>query len=885
MFESKTPQQTLEELDTQAEHGISAEKAAQLLAENGENVLEGQKPKTALQMFLAQLNEPMIYILFAAGAISAFLHEVTDAIIILLVILLNAIIGMVQEGKAQRALEALKKLSSPTAVVRRGGQLAEIPAAGLVVGDIVVLEAGRQVPADLRLLSASSLKIEEAALTGESVPVEKDAEFVAQGELPLGDRINLAYMSTNVSYGRGEGVVVATGMQTEIGRIAQLINQTENELTPLQKRLADLGKLLGRIAILLCVGLFVIALLQRRDVAEMLITAISLAVAAVPEGLPAIVTIVLALGVQRLVKVNTIVRRLPSVETLGAVSVVCSDKTGTLTQNKMTVVQSYFDGKMNERYQMEPHEGQTLLTGLMLCNDASIVGDTPLGDPTEIALLELAAGFGLYRPATEAQQPRIDELPFDSDRKMMTTLHKTEGDNISYTKGATDQVIERCTHLLENGQARPLTPEDKQKVLAAAQEMSAAALRVLALAMREGDEKAREEQLTFVGLVGMIDPPRPEAARAVEIFRQASVKTVMITGDHKDTALAIARQLGIAQELSQCMAGSELEALSEEQLARQIDDLSVFARVSPAHKVRIVQALRARGHIVSMTGDGVNDAPSLKAADIGVAMGITGTDVAKGAADMVLTDDNFATIEKAIEEGRGIYANIKKSVVFLLSSNFGEIITMFLAILVGLAAPLKAIHILWVNLITDSLPGLALGVDVNDTHDIMRQPPRNPNESLFAGGGLSLTLVYGVTIAAITLGAFLYPPIVQLRQAGQAIGLAGITQALANPTVLLQAQTFAFTVLGLSQLFHAVGMRNVERSVFRMNHASNKTMLLAFLVGFVLQIAVTEIDFLTQVFGTMRLSLQQWLGLMALSTLPLWVHEVVAPLRRKRAQV
>ena len=880
MFENKNVLQTEQELQTSAQSGLSAAEAAARLQKNGPNALIEKKGKTKLQMFLAQLNEPMIYILFAAALISLLLGEVSDAIIVLVVVLVNAVVGMVQEGKAQQALEALKKLSSPTAMVRRGGKVFEVPAAELVVGDVVVLEAGRQIPADLRLTATTNLKVDESALTGESVPVEKNADAILDGDAPLGDRINMGYMTTSVSYGRGEGVVASTGMDTEIGKIAKMINDSEDEMTPLQKRLADLGKMLGVVAIALCVALFVIALVQGRNVVEMLITAISLAVAAVPEGLPAVVTIVLALGVQRLVKVNTIVRRLPSVETLGAVSVVCSDKTGTLTQNKMTVVRCYCDGESFGISAMDGGAHRRFMEGFVLCNDASIADGQRLGDPTEIALLDMGKPQGFDRQELERTLPRIDEIAFDSTRKMMTTMHRTEGGNIAFTKGAPDQVLKHCTRIWDRGQVREITEADRGLIMGAMREMSLDALRVLALAYREDAPQVQEENLTFLGLVGMIDPPRPEAKDAVEIFKGASVRTVMITGDHKDTAFAIAKELGIASSESQCMSGDQLDAMTVEDLARVVDDLRVFARVSPEHKVMIVKALRSKGYIVSMTGDGVNDAPSLKAADIGVAMGITGTDVAKSAADMVLTDDNFATIEKAIEEGRGIYANIKKSVLFLLSSNFGEVLTMFTSIIAGLAAPLQAIHILWVNLITDSLPGLALGVDKNDKRLTMRRPPRDPKESLFAEGGMALTLFYGTVIAAITLAGFLFVPVRLLLQQGQGVSLAAIDALLQNKALLAESQTFAFTILGMSQLFHALGMRNTEKSIFRMNLLENKFMIVAFFIGFALQIAVTEIPFLVNVFGTYSLHINEWLILTAVSAVPLLMHEILVPVFR-----
>ena len=875
MYEQKTTVETLAALQVRAEAGLSDAQAKERLAKDGPNELQEKKAKTKLQMFLSQLNDPMIYILFAAAAISIFLREVSDAVIILFVVLLNAFIGMTQEAKAEQALEALKKMSSPTALVRRNGRLLDIPARELVAGDIVILEAGRVIPADLRLISSVNLKIEESALTGESVPVEKNADFVASGKTGIGDRLNMAYSSTSVTYGRGEGVVTATGMKTEIGKIAEMISSTHDEMTPLQKKLAELGKVLGIVAVVVCVAMFGIAVLQKRDIPTMLLTAISLAVAAIPEGLPAVVTIVLALGVQRMAKVNTIVRRLASVETLGAVSVVCSDKTGTLTQNKMTVTKVYSGGKLMDVKDLAYPRDKRFLEGFVLCNDASVANGTPIGDPTEIALLNMGLPFQLSRKELEQSYPRINEQAFDSGRKMMTTVHRApDGKIAAYTKGAMDVLLSRCVAIEENGEKRPLTNADLLNIQTAAADMARLALRVLALAVREDTDTAEEENLTFIGLTGMIDPPRPEAKDAVQVFKDARIRTIMITGDHKDTAYAIAHELGIAESEAQCMAGGELDQLTQEQLNACVEDYRVFARVSPEHKVMIVKALQSHGYIVSMTGDGVNDAPSLKAADIGVAMGITGTDVAKGAADMVLTDDNFATIEKAVEEGRNIYGNIKKSVLFLLSSNFGEVIAMFTSIVAGLAAPLQATHILWVNLITDTLPGLALGVDSKDS-DIMKAPPRAPSEGLFAHGGMALTLFYGFVIAMMTLAAFLYSPIRHLTAQGAAISFDGIKAMLADPNILMHAQTYAFVTLGTSQLVHAIGMRNIDKSIFRMNHLANKTMILAFVVGLVLQIAVTEVPLLTKMFSTVELSFVEWIDLILLSMLPLVFHEIL----------
>ena len=829
----------------------------------GQNILEDGHHKTIMESFFEQLNDPLIFILFIAAAISMLLGEVSDTAIILAVILVNSVVGVIQEGKAQKALESLKQMTSPSALIRQNGVLKEIPARDLLPGDIVCLDAGRQVPADLELISVNSLKIEEAALTGESVPVEKDLS-----------KNNKAYMSTNVTYGRGEGVVTAIGMDTEIGKIARLINESPTETTPLQQRLGELGKFLSIVSLLLCALLFFIAVLQKRDIMEMLITAISLAVAAVPEGLPAIVTMVLALSVSRMVKVNTIVKRLPSVETLGCVSVVCSDKTGTLTQNKMTVTACYTGGRILDAAALSPEKNRQFLEGFALCNDAVINTDNRLGDPTELALLDLAHRFYLERPALERKLPRIQELAFDSDRKMMTTLHRNGSSTVSYTKGSPDEILKRCDTLLLNGRTVPLDSVKRREIAAAMNTLSGRALRLLALGMRIGTDRPTESGLTFVGAVGMMDPIRPEAAKAVRDFRRAGVKTVMITGDHVDPAAAIGRQLGIVEHPGQCMSGQELDRMSDQEFSEKIEDIRAFARVSPAQKVRIVEGFQKRGEIVAMTGDGVNDAPSLKKADIGIAMGKMGTDVARQASDMVLTDDNFATIRRAIEEGRGVYENIRKSVIFLLSSNRGEIVTMFLAVICGLASPLKSSHILWINLITDSLPALALGVDKNDGDSLMGQPPRKAQESLFARGGFACTCFYGVLIAAVSLTAFLMLPCALLRVNGWSVTPVNLSIILDNAAVLSKAQTYAFTVLGMSQLFHAVGMRDVQKSVFCMNHLENKLMIAAAALGFLLQFAVTEVPFLVQAFGTSPLSWREWLRLGILSAAPLAAHEV-----------
>lgn len=873
--------------ETNRETGLTETEAAKRLAAGGANELEQEKKKSPGAAFLEQLNDPLICVLLVAAFVSFLLHEISDAVIIGVVVLVNAVVGVIQEGKAQKALESLKKLTSPRAVVRRDSVVREIAAAELVVGDVVILETGSQVPADLRLVQAWNLKIEESVLTGESVPVEKTSEKPEVEKTAVGERKNEAFMSTLVTAGRGEGIVTATGMQSEIGKVASMIRAVPREYTPLQKKLAELGKLLSVVSILLCVLLFGIAVLQKRNVFEMLITAISLAVAAVPEGLPAVVTIVLAMSVSRMVRVNVIVRKLPSVETLGAVNVVCSDKTGTLTQNKMTVTACYVNDRHipvsmhNIRQQAEIPE--MFLRGLALCQDAEVTGEEAVGDPTELALLQMAETCGIRKKQSEQQYPRIKERSFDSVRKMMTTVHRGDGRDFAYTKGAPDVVLGRCTKIRINGSILPLGEAKRRKIQNVLEEMSSQALRVLALAMKTDgtkEELLQEEELIFLGLVGMKDPIRPEAKDAVTKFKKASVQTVMITGDHAKTALAIAQELGIARKAKECMTGEELENLTDIELGNRLKEVRVFARVSPEHKVRIVRVLKKLGNVVAMTGDGVNDAPSLRMADIGIAMGKGGTDVAKQASDMILADDHFATIEKAIEEGRSIYRNIKKTVLFLLSSNFGEIITMFTAVLFGIASPLKASHILWINLITDSLPALALGMDHNDKEQLMKMPPRGAKEGLFANGGLACMIFYGVLIGGISLAAFLKLPWEMLHQNNLPFDPAHIMEVFSDGAVLARAQTYAFTVLGMSQLFHAAGMRDVRTSVFSRKRKFNPVLAGAFAVGFVLQLAVTEVPYLVTMFGTAPLAVSEWMSLLLLAAFPVLTHEIFVVLFR-----
>lgn len=877
MFEGKTIQETCSDLKTNSAKGLSEKEAVRRLSVYGRNALPESRKKSLIASFLEQLHDPLIYILLAASAISLLLDEISDTAIILAVVFINAVVGLIQEGKAQKALDSLKKLTSPHAIVIRDAKQKEIPASDLVPGDLVCLDAGCQVPADLRLTLSENLKAEESTLTGESVPVEKKAGFIASSshDIPLGDRLNMAYMSTIITYGRGQGIVTATGMDTQIGRIASLIQTNHDDTTPLQKKLGDLGKILSFLSILLCVLLFAIAVWQKRNIFEMLLTAISLAVAAVPEGLPAVVTICLALSVTRMVRVNTIIRRLPAVETLGSVNIVCSDKTGTLTQNRMTVSQCYVNQEVLGADSLHPSTHKEFLYAMTLCNDAVLNKSQSIGDPTELALLALSSKYGCDRPVLEKTLPRREELPFDSDRKMMSTFHRCGTQTVTYTKGAPDEVLSRCTTILLQGRTVPLTASLRRQIRRAQSEMSSQALRTLAFAMKTGKRSPSEQDLTFLGMVGMLDPARPEAADAVRRFRDAGVSTVMITGDHVDTAYAIASQLSIVSDRKACLSGSEMRSLSHDDFLKRLDYVRVFARISPEQKVQIVTGFREKGNVVAMTGDGVNDAPSLKAADIGISMGMNGTDVAKQASDMILTDDNFATIEKAIEEGRGVYENIKKTVIFLLSSNLGEILTMFIAVVLGLASPLKSSHILWINLITDSLPALALGIDRNDGKALMKCPPRPASENLFAHGALVCTIFYGILIAAISLAAFFTLPYLLLTREHLALTFSNLIAALQTGNVLQRSQTYAFTVLGMCQLFHAIGMRSVRTSFFRMKHLDNKLMIVACITGILLQFLVTEIPFFINAFGTVHLTFGEWSFLTVLSAFPLFAHEML----------
>ena len=865
----RTQDDVLTELESSAS-GLSEEQAEERLERYGENKLAEAKKTTVLQRFFQQLKDPMLLILLAAAAVSAVTNALsgesfTEVFIILVVVLLNAVLGVIQESKAEAAIEALQSMTAAKCKVLRGGELKVIESSRLVPGDVVVLEAGDAVPADGRLLESASLKIEEAALTGESVPVNKAVEVIFDGDVPLGDRRNMCYMGSTVVYGRGRAVVTATGMGTEMGRIAGVLAQTEQEQTPLQRKLSQLGGVLSKLVLGICVFIFVFDLLVAGDfsldsVLRTFMVAVSLAVAAIPEGLATVVTVVLSIGVTNMSKRNAVIRRLTAVETLGCTQVICSDKTGTLTQNKMTVIEHY--GPVDK-----------LAAAMTLCCDAVYSPDGAQGEPTEAALVNFGAANGQIKPELENEQPRVAEAPFDSMRKMMSTVHKCGDSYIQYTKGAPDEVLKCCTSYLDSGEVLPLTDEKRQEILSVNHAMADRALRVLAAAERRWDALPEdcspanlEHELCFIGLTGMIDPVRPEVKAAIDECRRAGIRPIMITGDHKDTAVAIARELGIIDDASQAIEGRELNRLSDDELDRVIDKYSVYARVQPEHKVRIVSSWRRRGMITAMTGDGVNDAPSIKSADIGVGMGITGTDVTKNVADMVLSDDNFATIVDAVGEGRRIYDNIRKTIQFLLASNMSEVVGVFVATLMGFTL-LNPVHLLFINLITDCFPALALGLERGEP-DIMDRPPRKASDGIFAGG-LGVGIAYqGVLIAVITLASYV---IGHCMEVGHFAWPHGISD---------DGMTMAFLTMNMCEILHSFNMRSQRRSIFTLP-GHNKLLWVAMLAALALTTIVLEVPAIAAAFGFTPVDWNEYAVALGLAILVVPIVELVKLFQRR----
>lgn len=884
---NKSKEEVIKELSSDEHVGLSEQEVAQRIEKYGKNELEAQAKKTFLAKLIAQFSDFLIIILLVAAAISAFVGEVEDSVVILAIVVINAILGIYQEGKAEKSVEALQKMSAPNAKVIRSGKQSEVAASNIVPGDIIVLDAGDIIPADIRLIESSNLKIEEASLTGESVPVEKEAKAVLTGDVGIGDRTNMGFSSTIVSYGRGKGIVIGTGHNTEIGNIATKIQSYEEEETPLQQKLTQLGKILGTLTIGICIIVFIVGLLQGRGALEMLLTSISLAVAAIPEGLPAIVTIVLAIGMNRMAEKNAIVKKLLAVETLGATSVICSDKTGTLTQNEMTVVKAYVDDKIIdiEGGGYEPVGAvkvggkeitidslpnlKTLAASGTLANDALLDNSSGAwkiaGDPTEGAIVTFAGKLGLTREALNKSYPRIEELPFDSARKMMSTFHTNyeAGKVVSFTKGAPDIVIKRCNKIALNGEVVDFTEELKKRVLSVNTQLAKQALRVLSAAYKVWDSVPEhitsdlvENDMIFIGLVGMIDPARPEVKDAIKECKEAGIEAVMITGDYKETAFAIAKELGMAETEDQAMMGAELDNLSDAELREVVKKTKVYARVSPDHKVKIVTALRDNGHITSMTGDGVNDALALKKADIGVAMGITGTDVAKNTAEVILTDDNFATIVNAVEEGRIIFSNIKKFVFFLLSCNIGEILIVFVSILLGWEVPLVPIQLLWLNLVSDSFPAMALGVEPAEP-GIMNKPPRNTKEGILDKTMTGAIVFQAVVISIATLAAYYW-----------AMGRYGTGEGLVH------ARTIAFTTLITSELLRAFSSRSQDYTLFKIGLFTNKSMIQAVAVSFALTLVVIYIPALADIFNLVGLNITDWEIVLAFAFVPMIGGEI-----------
>ena len=858
----------LKDVDS-SEGGLTGEEARIRLERDGRNELAAEKKDSLLKRFFAQMADPMIIILIVAAAISAVtgiyeegIRGITDTVIILIVVLVNAILGVYQESKAEKAIEALQAMSAATSKVLRDGKITIVPSAELVVGDIVHLEAGDAVPADGRIIDSASLQIEEAALTGESVPVYKFIDIIDlkdSADVPLGDRKNMCYMGSTVTYGRGTMVVTATGMDTEMGKIADALSRAEQGQTPLQIKLSQLSKILTWLVLGICVVIFAVQILRAGGfefevILDSFMVAVSLAVAAIPEGLAAVVTVVLSIGVTNMSKRNAIIRRLTAVETLGCAQVICSDKTGTLTQNKMTVVDHYGDDE------------KLLATAMSLCSDAE-EDDTgaAVGEPTECALVNYAHGLGLGKPALKAAEPRVGEAPFDSMRKMMSTVHKTDKGIVQYTKGAPDEVLKLCTHYIENGKAVPMTDAKREEILAANKAMADRALRVLAASERLWDAAPAdcspanlEKDLTFIGLTGMIDPVRPEVKAAIEECRGAGIRPIMITGDHIDTAMAIARELGILTEDTRAITGSQLNEMSDDEFDKEYMNISVYARVQPEHKTRIVNAWRKHGNVTAMTGDGVNDAPSIKSADIGVGMGITGTDVTKNVADMVLADDNFATIVGAVEEGRRIYDNIRKAIQFLLGSNMSEVISIFVATLMGFTI-LQPVHLLWINLVTDCFPALALGMERAEA-DIMKRRPRDAKAGVFAGG-MGFDIAYqGLVVSALTLASYFIGHYIES-------GVWTITNSA-------DGTTMAFVTMSMAEIFHSFNMRSQRGSLLTLK-GFNKTLNWAALGSLVATTLVCEVPFLANAFGFTSVELNEYLIALALAFCVIPIVEII----------
>ena len=854
------------------EDGLSNAEAQKRLNQNGPNKLVEGKKTPLIVRFFQQMKDPMILILLAAALVSGITAAVegesfADVIIILAVVLINAVLGVVQESKAEKAIEALQNMAAATCRVLRNGQILRVKTEELVVGDVVLLEAGDAVPADGRILESASLQIEEAALTGESVPVNKVIDALSLGtakDIPLGDRKNMVYMGSTVVYGRGKAVITATGMQTEMGKIADALSKAEDGQTPLQIKLAQLSKILTWLVLGICVVIFGINILRfhgtgERYILDSFLIAVSLAVAAIPEGLAAVVTIVLSIGVTNMSRQNAIIRKLTAVETLGCAQIICSDKTGTLTQNKMTVVEDYAD------------DVNLLATSMALCSDAELdESNSAVGEPTECALVNFAVTKELLKPALKAAQPRVDEAPFDSMRKMMSTVHQTPDGFVQYTKGAPDEVLKKCAYYWKDGKAQPLTDDVRNEILATNKSMADKALRVLAGSMRLYDAKpadnspaALETDLIFLGLVGMIDPVRPEVIGAISQCRSAGIRPVMITGDHRDTAVAIALTLGIISDASEAITGAQLDEIDDATFEQSVEQYHVYARVQPEHKVRIVNAWRKKGYITAMTGDGVNDAPSIKSADIGIGMGITGTDVTKNVADMVLADDNFATIVGAVKEGRRIYDNIRKSIQFLLSSNMSEVLSIFFATLLGFVI-LKPVHLLWINLITDSLPALALGTEAGE-RNLMQRPPRDPKDGIFAGG-VGFDVAYqGLFVTLLTMAAFFIGERIQNG-----------AWAIANST---DGTTMAFLTLSMAEIFHSFNMRSQRQSVFSIKH-QNKYLWGAAILSLLLTLVVLYVPALSNAFGFEHISFQEYGIALGLAFLIIPMVEIVKAIQR-----